>query len=98
MKTWLKRLMAVVTLALLGLGCWKFAIPTHRVVTHSELVMLGDLDGDQRWTARDLDVLAAFVRAPFHASDDLAWRLDLNQNGLIDPEDVRSLQLLVTKT
>lgn len=95
MKTRLKPLLALITLTLLGLAYWKFAIPTHRVVTHSELVMLGDLDGDHHWTTRDLDALATLIRAPFRATDDLAWRLDLNQNGLIDSEDVRLLQALV---
>lgn len=95
MKTWHKLLFAVITIALTSLAYWKFAIPTHRIVTYSELVMLGDLDGDQHWTVLDLNKLAAFVCTPFRATDDLAWRLDLNQNGLIDAEDVRLLQALV---
>lgn len=43
----------VVAIALLitaGYAYWRFAIPVHRVAIQSELIMLGDLDGDHRWT------------------------------------------------
>jgi hypothetical protein len=78
-----------------GVGYWKLAIPKHRVPIESELVMLGDLDGDRRWSEGDLRALDAFLEAPFRASDSLAWSLDLNQNGLVDEEDLRILRALV---
>lgn len=42
--------LALVACLLCGLAFayWKLAIPTHRVAVRSELVMLGDLDGDNR--------------------------------------------------
>jgi hypothetical protein len=88
-------LLALGTAALCGFAYWKLAIPAHRIPTHSALIMLGDLDGDHRWTAADEAVLARFVARPAIFDDAAAWRLDLNQNGLIDPEDVRLLHALV---
>lgn len=78
-----------------GYAYWKYAIPTHRIEIQSELVMLGDLDGDHRWTAADLAEFDAFAAEPWSASDAQAWRLDLNGNGLVDPEDRRLLEALV---
>lgn len=78
-----------------GWAYWKFAIPTHRVEVHSELVILGDLDGDSRWGTGDLAVLDAFLANPFAERDAVAWRLDLNRNGLLDEEDLGLLRALV---
>jgi nitroreductase len=49
--------------------------------------MLGDLDGDHRWTSEDEKVFDRYASDPAGTSSDLAWRLDLNQNHLVDPED-----------
>jgi hypothetical protein len=95
MKRWKKVLFAFAALAAAGYGYWEFAIPKHRVEITSELVMLGDLDGDHRWASSDLAVLDTLIQAPFSGPKDVAWRLDLNQNGLIDEEDVRILRALV---
>ncbi len=92
LKRWV---IAVVVVAILGYAYWKFVIPIHRVPARSELVMLGDLDGDNRWTSRDLDVADAFVSDPFGVSDAVACRMDINQNGLIDEDDVSILRALV---
>jgi hypothetical protein len=80
---------------LLGYLYWKLAIPIHRIDVRSELIMLGDLDGDHQWTAGDTKVLDAFLQNPFAAPDLLACQVDLNQNGLIDEEDVIILHALV---
>ena len=74
---------------------WKLAIPTHRVEIRSELVMLGDLNADNRWSSEDLALVEASIKDPGSLTDDLAWRLDMNQNGLIDTEDVAILRALV---
>lgn len=95
MSRWLKLALATLTLAAAGYAYWKLAIPTHRVEFRSELVMLGDLDGDNRWAKGDLAALEAFLKAPFFAPVSLALRLDLNRNGLIDDEDLRILRALV---
>lgn len=95
MKT-LNRLILILCLfGALGYAYWKIAIPTHRVGIRSELVMLGDLDGDNRWTAADLASLDAFLKNPFAAPNSIAWRIDMNQNGMIDEEDLGILRALV---
>lgn len=95
MTTWNRLVLALGLLGALGYAYWKFAIPIHRVEVRSELVMLGDLNGDRRWTADDLRALETFLQDPFTTPDAVVWRLDLNQNGLIDAEDTRILQALV---
>ena len=94
MPRW-QKLGVVVLLSMAGYSYWRYAIPEHRVAVRSELVMLGDLDGDGRWAEGDLERLEAFLRAPFDAPDALVWRLDLNQNGLVDGEDLSVLRALV---
>lgn len=68
---------------------------THRVNIHSELVMMGDLDGDNRWTANDLPSLDIVLQAPFAAPKSTVLRVDMNQNGMIDGEDIDILHALV---
>jgi hypothetical protein len=94
-KTWKRLAFAACALFTIGYAYWKLAIPVHRVVIHSELIMLGDLDGDRRWTDGDLRALDAFLSDPFAMPDTLASRIDLNQNGLIDEEDLGILRALV---
>jgi hypothetical protein len=88
-------LLAGVFLALIGYAYWKYAIPVHHVEVQSELFMLGDLDGDHHWTQADLARLQAIQADPYAATDDEIWKLDLNQNGRIDGEDVSLLRALV---
>ena len=95
MNTWVKWSIVAGIAGALGFAYWKFAIPTHRIEIRSELVMLGDLDGDRRWTANDLKAVEAAIADPFSLSDGRAWLLDLNQNGLVDAEDVAILRALV---
>jgi hypothetical protein len=94
-KRWRRLLVAACILGGIGLAYWKFAIPTHRVVVGSELVMLGDLDGDYRWTAADLVVLDEVIQDPFAAPDTTAWHIDVNRNGIIDEEDLGIIRSLV---
>ena len=77
MKIW-KRLLLILCLAgALGAAYWKFAIPTHRIDIRSELVMLGDLDYDRRWTAADLAELDVMLAHPFEVPASIAWRNDM---------------------
>lgn len=98
MKIWKRLFVIVLVLVILGFAYWKFAIPSHRVETRSELMMLGDLDGDRRWTANDLELLDAFLRDPYLYQDAFAGQIDMNQNGLIDEEDIRFLHALVASS
>lgn len=91
-----KRLLFVaLALVVLGFLYWKFAIPAHRVEVRSELVMLGDLDGDRRWGPFDLTALESYLQEPFAPPEGRAFLLDLNQNGLVDKEDLAFLRALV---
>ena len=89
-------LVAACVLAALGYAYWKLAIPVHRVEIRSELIMLGDLDGDRKWTSEDLIRLDAFLSDPFRTSDEIVRQIDMNQNGLIDLEDLSILRALVS--
>jgi len=89
-------LLVLCLLVVLGYAYWKFAIPTHRIGISSELVMLGDLDGDNRWTTNDLSKLDVVLRNPFAVPSSIAWRIDMNQNGMIDEEDLEILCTLVS--
>lgn len=95
MKRWGWALSTAVLLTTAGFAYWKYVIPTHRVTLHSELVMLGDLDGDRRWTSADLKVLDTILQNPSSASDRLMSQMDLNQNGMLDEEDIAILRALV---
>lgn len=85
----------IVGLISVGYVYWKYAIPIHRIENRSELIMLGDLNGDNRWTGADEEVFERFRNDPFAVSDAIASRMDLNQNGLVDAEDAVILQSLV---
>jgi len=89
-------LLIICLIGFLAYAYWRFFIPAHRVDIRSELVMLGDLDGNHRWTDEDLRQADTFRRTPFTTEAPLAWRLDLNQNGLIENEDLNILHALVS--
>ena len=95
MKTRYRLLLIICLVSALGYAYWKFAIPTHRIEIRSELVMLGDLDGDNRWTSTDLEKLDFVLKNPFAAQNSITWRIDMNQNGMIDKEDLSILRALV---
>jgi hypothetical protein len=95
MKTWTKLVFALGILGLLGIAYRQLAIPTHRVNIHSELVMMGDLDSDNRWTIDDLSILDTVLKEPFEAPKSTVLRIDMNENGMIDGEDIAILHALV---
>jgi len=95
LRSWRKVVLVAALLTAAGSAYWRLAIPKHRVAVESELVMLGDLDGDRRWSAADLRRLDDLTAEPHAAPGPLAWRLDLNRNGLVDEEDRSILAALV---
>jgi hypothetical protein len=95
MTRWTKLSLLAAVLAAAGYAYWKLAVPKHRVPVRSELVMLGDLDGDHRWTAADRGILGRWRADPYAADTESARKLDLNRNGLVDTEDVEFLEALV---
>ncbi|MBL0124872.1 MAG: hypothetical protein IPP88_19870 [Betaproteobacteria bacterium] len=95
MKILKRLLLPLCFLSAVGYVYWKLAIPTHHVGTSSELVMLGDLDGDNRWTTADLAALDHVLQNPFTLPNSVASRVDMNKNGMIDEEDLKILRQLV---
>lgn len=93
MKRWVKWGVAILLLPL-GFYGYRKLIPVYRVEVRSTLVMLGDLDGDHQWGLGDQKRLDDFLKDPFAFSDAFAQRIDLNQNGLLDSEDVSLLRAL----
>jgi hypothetical protein len=98
MKPRYRLLLIICLICALGYSYWKFAIPTHRIGIRSELVMLGDLDGDHHWTAADLEKLDAILKNPAAAKNSIVWRMDMNQNGMIDKEDLSILRALIAES
>jgi hypothetical protein len=95
MKVWYRLLLVLCLFCGLGYAYWKFAIPTHRITVSSELVMLGGLNGDSRWTATDMATLDTTLKNLFAAPKSIILRIDMNQNGMIDEEDLSILRSLV---
>jgi hypothetical protein len=68
-------------------------LPTNRVNVSSELIMLGDLNNDNRWNESDLHELEKFLKNPFMHDKLKQFKTDVNRNGLLDDEDIVLLKL-----
>jgi len=66
-------------------------LPTNRVRIHSELVMLGDLNGDHSWDQSDSEKLGQLLENPFLQDPFAFYKADVNRNGRFDDEDVAFL-------
>lgn len=69
-------------------------LPTNRVKIDSELLMLGDLNNDNKWDEKDIDELSSILQNPFMKNSLLQYKVDINQNGLLDDEDILFLKHL----
>ncbi len=65
-----------------------FYLPINRVGVNSELVMFGDLNNDNKWDNQDALKLNAILANPFTTDNLTHLKIDINQNGLIDKEDL----------
>ena len=63
-------------------------LPVNRVAITSERVMLGDLNNDNQWDAKDAETSSDLLADPFRCDRRTMLAIDLNRNGLIDEEDV----------
>lgn len=72
----------------------RWLLPVYRVGARSELVMLGDCTGDQRWDRKDRERLQAWLPGFFQRSAKDGIKADLNQDGRLDAEDVEILNRL----
>jgi len=93
-RWWWKIALIVIGAVLLYYG-YRETFPSHRVDQHSELVMLGDLDGDHRWTQGDRGRLQALLANPYAHGPLMCLKTDLNRNGRLDAEDLDILDRLI---
>ncbi|MFA6030534.1 MAG: dockerin type I repeat-containing protein [Elusimicrobiota bacterium] len=77
-----------------GAAATYYTLPVRRIGIRSELVMLGDLNGDHAWDSRDAVLLRRFLANPYARPRLEALKVDVNRNGFIDEEDVRILEKL----
>ena len=93
MKT-LRVLVVVFFLMAIGaVAIYRF-LPVHRVDVSSELIMLGDLNGDRVWNGQDEVRLEAILEHPFAVTADVLHTIDVNRNDAIDSGDLSILEQL----
>ncbi len=96
----MKRFFKIKILALLLLSGAAFAagvyftLPVNRVNMRSGLVMLGDLNSDNKWDGLDGALLVGLISDPFSVSPEAAYKVDVNHDGLLDEEDISFLKAL----
>lgn len=90
----LKFLVIILLLALAVTGYKAFFLPAERVTLVSRLVMLGDLNGDKKWSSEDLPLLKEYLSSPFTFQTEKAFLIDINRDGMIDAQDEQVLEYL----
>lgn len=95
MPKWLSRVVLLLAAALILIFAWRWVLPLYRVGVRSELVMLGDFNGDKQWTSPDRELLQALLANPFQHSAKDNIKADLNHDGRLDAEDLTLLERLV---
>src|SRR6266852_2098432 len=91
---WLSQVVLIMGLLLILIIGYRYLLPIYRVRYHSELVMLGDFNGDHRWDGKDRDLLKALVSNPFSHSVLECAKADVNNDGTLDAEDLAILEQL----
>ena len=71
-----------------------FTLPINRINMRTRLVMLGDLNSDNKWDKEDSAILDDLIADPFSAPAGSAYKADVNHNGLLDDEDIVFLREL----
>jgi len=92
-RLWQLTLILVVLIAI-GITGLYFYLPVKRVDVTSDLIMLGDLNGDRKWDGKDETRLTAVLAKPFQCDTVLIQLIDVNRNDAIDPEDLAILERL----
>lgn len=83
----------ILVLLVVGAGVVSYLyLPVNRVGITSELVMLGDLNNDNRWDGGDREKLHEVMANPFLSDRLTQLKIDINKNGLIDTEDLSFLE------
>ena len=91
-KAMIKRLLLgtliLALLILVGAAGLYFFLPVKRVDVISELIMVGDLNGDRTWDWKDESSLAAVLEQPFQYDRSFLQTVDVNRNDAVDEEDL----------
>ncbi len=93
-RKFLKYVVAVVVLVAAVVGYRAFFLPAERVELDSRLVMLGDLNGDRKWSKEDLPLLREYLSEPFSFQAEMAFLIDINRDGVVDGQDEQILGYL----
>lgn len=91
---WLSRTILFVALALVLAFAVRWLLPIYRVGCRSELIMLGDFNGDHRWDSEDRRFLDRLLANPFQHSPGDCAKADVNNDGRLDNEDLAILDRL----
>lgn len=94
MRRWWWKIPLVLAVAVLLFYGYRQLLPVYRVGYHSELVMLGDFDGDHRWTTADRGMLQSLLATPYTHSPLECMKVDVNGNDRLDAEDLDILNRL----
>jgi hypothetical protein len=94
MRSWWRVAIALVAAVILFYG-YRELIPSYRVSYHSDLIMLGDFNGDHHWTTADRSLLQSLLANPYAHSPLDCLKADMNGNGLLDPEDLEIINRLI---
>jgi len=95
MRRWWWKIALVLLVSLVGFFVYRESLPAHRVSYRSELIMLGDLDGDHRWTTADRGRLQSLLANPYAHSPLECLRVDANRDGRLDAEDLDIIDGLI---
>lgn len=94
MRSIIKISVGIVSLAIVAIIASYFYLPVNRVGITSELIMLGDLNSDNRWDTKDKALLNNALASPFSTDSLTQTKIDLNRNELIDEEDLLLLDYI----
>jgi hypothetical protein len=94
MRLLLKITLVIIVLTVAGIVLSYFYLPVNRVGITSELIMLGDLNNDNRWDYKDKEKLNDVLANPFVFDSLTQLKIDINKNELIDKEDLAFLEYI----
>jgi hypothetical protein len=94
MKKTIKLIIIIITILIMAAAAFYYTIPVNRINITSTLTMLGDLNDDKKWDEQDKLLLEKILKNPFSFSRLQSIKIDVNQNGYIDDEDIKILNHL----
>ncbi len=90
----LKYIVTVLLLLVVIVASRTLFLPTVRIAPDSQLIMLGDLNNDKKWSNVDLALLRRFYSTPFSFPASTAFLIDIDHDGQINNQDLQILEYL----